>query len=50
MTTGTAEERYTLECFPGVYLLASRCLATLWTVRSRENHGYIDNGGSGSVG
>lgn len=33
MTTGTAEERYTLECFPCVYLLASRWLATLRAVR-----------------
>jgi hypothetical protein len=37
MTTGTAEERYTLECFPCVFLLASRWLATLGTVPGREN-------------
>ncbi len=30
MTTGTAEDRYTLECFPCVFLLASRWLATRW--------------------
>ncbi len=29
MTTGTAEERYTLECFQCIYLLAARWLATL---------------------
>jgi hypothetical protein len=29
MTTGTAEERYTLECFQCVYLLAARWLVTL---------------------
>jgi hypothetical protein len=28
MNTGTTEERYTLECFPCVFLLASRWLAT----------------------
>ena len=37
MTTGTAEERYTLECFPYVFLLASRWLATFADVRSPEN-------------
>ena len=37
MTTGTAEERYTLECFPCVFLLASRWLATFADVRSPEN-------------
>jgi hypothetical protein len=37
MTTGTAEDRYTLECFPCVFLLASRWLAT-WCGRwSQEN-------------
>jgi len=62
MAIGTAEDRYTLECFPCVYLLASRWLATLAAGRSGTSHlaslanvengtpSYIDSGGSGVSG
>ena len=36
MTTGTTEDRYTLECFPCVFLLASRWLATLRPFAAKE--------------
>jgi hypothetical protein len=50
MTTGTAEERYTLECFPCVFLLASRWLAALPPSAVGKTAGYVVTEGSLLVG
>jgi 4-amino-4-deoxy-L-arabinose transferase-like glycosyltransferase len=50
MTIGSAEDRYTLECFPCVYLFAARWLATFWPDEAGQNEGYICKGGSAPVG
>jgi hypothetical protein len=50
MTIGSAEDRYTLECFPCVYLFAARWLATFGSSKADNPEGYIGKGGSASVG
>jgi 4-amino-4-deoxy-L-arabinose transferase-like glycosyltransferase len=49
MITGAAEDRYTLECFPCIYLLASRWLVTWRLFASTKSRSYIESGGSGSL-
>lgn len=48
MNAGATEDRYTLECFPCIFLLASRWLTTLRPFAAKKLRGYIDSGGPGS--